>query len=253
MNDADNTGNQVFGEVSASYAQYRPSYPAELFEYLDSVAGPVDRAWDCATGNGQAAVDLADIADSVVATDIDERQLAHAFDHPDVDYRVAPAEDSGLPDASVDLAVVATALHWFDLDAFFRELDRVLVDGGCFAAWCYNSVEVDDRVDALVERLTDELLDEDWDPRVAHIRNAYADIELPVEEIEAPDFTCTMEWTFEELRGFLSTWSALQIHIDRFGEESLRESFDELEDAWGDPNRLRTVRVPLFTRVGFKR
>ncbi|MBD0326304.1 MAG: SAM-dependent methyltransferase, partial [Pyrinomonadaceae bacterium] len=47
-----------FSEQSADYAKYRPRYPAALFEYLASVTAEHERAWDCATGNGQAALGL---------------------------------------------------------------------------------------------------------------------------------------------------------------------------------------------------
>jgi len=251
-NSRNKTEERAFGEVAEAYAEYRPSYPDELYQHLEFVGGPFESAWDCATGNGQAAVDLTRIADSVVATDVDERQLAAAVDHPDVDYRVASAEDSGLPDASMDLVTVATALHWFDLDAFFAELDRVLAPGGLFAAWCYNTVDVNYRIDSVIARLTDEILDDDWDPRVRHIQNEYADIDLPIEDLEPPELCCTMEWTFEDFTGFLSTWSAYRDHQDRYGEESLDSIRRELAEAWGPPEKRRTAEVPLFVRIGRK-
>lgn len=245
-------GDQVFGEVAESYDRYRPDYPEDLYRYLETVGGPFDRAWDCATGTGQAAVDLTRIADSVVATDIDERQLEKAPEHPDIEYRIVPAEDSGLRDDSVDLVVVPTALHWFELDAFYHELDRVLVDGGLFAAWCYNTVEIDFRIDSIIARLTDEILDDDWDPRVKHVQSEYTDIDLPIEDLEPPDFRCSVEWTFDDFTGFLSTWSAYRDHQDRYGDDSLAPIRRELEEAWGPRDEQRTAEIPLFVRIGRK-
>ena len=49
-----------FSGHAAEYALYRPHYPKELFQYLASLAPNRDAAWDCATGNGQAAEMLAE-------------------------------------------------------------------------------------------------------------------------------------------------------------------------------------------------
>jgi len=48
-----------FSTLSDGYARYRPTYPAELFQFLASVASAKTVAWDCATGSGQVAVALA--------------------------------------------------------------------------------------------------------------------------------------------------------------------------------------------------
>lgn len=48
-----------FSNHSQQYAQYRPKYPAELYAFLASLAPARSLAWDCGTGNGQAALGLA--------------------------------------------------------------------------------------------------------------------------------------------------------------------------------------------------
>src|SRR5436309_13441105 len=126
-----------FSEVANRYADFRPHYPATLFDYL---ATPVPRSslvWDCACGSSQATLDLATRFDRVVATDASREQIASATPHPNVEYRVAPADESGLPDASVGLLTVAQALHWFDLERFYAEAKRVLQPGGVLAVWAY--------------------------------------------------------------------------------------------------------------------
>ena len=91
-----------FASVASSYAQFRPTYPRALFEWLGSVAACRDVVWDCAAGSGQASIGLAGHFVRVIATDASHAQIAAATPHPAVDYRIAPAEKSGLPDASVD-------------------------------------------------------------------------------------------------------------------------------------------------------
>jgi ubiquinone/menaquinone biosynthesis C-methylase UbiE len=105
-----------FSDTAEQYASVRPTYPSALFSFLADRAPARHRAWDCGTGNGQAATGLAELFESVEATDASAEQIAHARRHPRVRYRVAPAEASGLPDRSVDLISVAQALHWFDLE-----------------------------------------------------------------------------------------------------------------------------------------
>jgi hypothetical protein len=45
----------LFSQQSKLYAQFRPSYPQELFDYILQFVKERGTAWDCATGNGQAA------------------------------------------------------------------------------------------------------------------------------------------------------------------------------------------------------
>ena len=89
------------------YARFRPHYPPELFQYLASIVPETELAWDCATGNGQAAIELAKLFDQVIATDASGQQIANAEQHPRIEYRVAPAENSELDTSSIDLITVA--------------------------------------------------------------------------------------------------------------------------------------------------
>ena len=110
-----------FSKHAADYAKFRPRYPQELFAYLGSIAPSRQLAWDCGTGNGQAAVGLASVFDRVIASDASEKRIANAQSHETVEYRVAPAENSGIGSETIDLIMVAQALHWFDLDRFTRK------------------------------------------------------------------------------------------------------------------------------------
>src|SRR6185436_6604155 len=128
-----------FSRWAKLYAQARPTYPPALFEYLAGLGERHDVAWDCATGNGQAAHGLADHFGRVVASDWSFDQIRETVRHPRIAYRVATAERPALPDASLDLVTVAAAIHWFDLEAFYRELTHVLRGGGVAAAWSYHA------------------------------------------------------------------------------------------------------------------
>ena len=81
-----------YSPFAAQYAQSRPGYPAELFSDLAALVPGRDLAWDGATGNGQAAVAVAEHFDRVIATDASAEQIRHAHRHPRVEYRVATSE-----------------------------------------------------------------------------------------------------------------------------------------------------------------
>src|SRR5215471_3088586 len=115
-----------FSSVASRYADFRPHYPPALFDYLAKLARRDALVWDCAAGSGQATIDLAARFDKVIATDGSAEQLASAPRRDNVEYRVALAEENGLADGSVGLITIAQALHWFNLERFFAEVNRVL-------------------------------------------------------------------------------------------------------------------------------
>src|SRR4051812_8356731 len=110
-----------FSRTAEAYAAFRPHYPDGLFEWLAVVAPTRDRAWDCATGSGQAATGLAKHFAHVVATDPSTAQLAHASASPRVTYVAMTAECAALGARSVALVTVAQALHWIDRLSFYDE------------------------------------------------------------------------------------------------------------------------------------
>lgn len=239
-----------FSAVAADYARYRPGYPAELFAWLAQRAGGRRRAWDCATGNGQAAVGLAGYFDRVVATDASEAQIAHAEPSDRVEYRLAPAEASGLEPASIDVVTVAQALHWLDVDRFYAEARRVLTPGGLVAAWCYNMLEVEPRVNAIVGRYYSGVVGPYWPPERRLLEAGYRTLPFPFAAIDPPAFYMHAEWDLTDLLGYLGTWSASQRYAAARGADPLDGIRSDLAAAWGEASAVRTVRWPLHLRVG---
>ncbi len=239
-----------FSEQPDAYHRYRPRYPDALFAYLASQTDRHERAWDCATGNGQAAFALADYFEHVIATDASAAQLAQAPPHRRIDYRVAPAEQSGLEGGSVDLLTVAQALHWFDLDRFYAEAKRVLRPGGVVAVWCYELATITPAVDRVTQHFYSALLGPFWPPERRHVEAGYHDLPFPFVEQQAPPFAMTADWDLEQLLGYLSTWSAVQQYRRQRGQDPLQALQRELQPIWGETPGKQSIRWPLQLRVG---
>ena len=242
-----------FSSIANRYADFRPHYPAALFDYLATLVPQSSIVWDCACGNGQATRDLAQRFDRVVATDASREQIASATPHPKVEFRVAPAERSGLPDESVGLITVAQALHWFDLERFYAEAKRVLTPDGVLAAWAYGVNEVEgDSVNRLVQDFYSNIVGPYWPPERKLVEAGYRTIPFPFAEITPPAFRMEARWTFDQLVGYFSTWSATNRFIKASGRNPLEPLSVELSRAWGDANSPRLIAWPLSLRLGRK-
>jgi ubiquinone/menaquinone biosynthesis C-methylase UbiE len=240
-----------FSSVAKRYADFRPSYPAALFDFLATLVSPVSRVWDCAAGNGQATRDLAARFSQVIATDASPEQIASATPHPKVDFRVAPAEQSGLPDQSVELITVAQALHWFDLERFYAEVRRVLQPKGVLAAWAYGINEVEGQaVNQLVQDYYSNTVGPFWPPERKLVEDGYRTLPFPFTEITPPAFRMEARWTLKQLLGYFSTWSATNRCLKATGRNPLEPLSVTLARVWGEADSPRLVVWPLSLRVG---
>jgi SAM-dependent methyltransferase len=239
-----------FSGHAGTYASFRPGYPPALFDFVSSLAPRRTLVWDCATGNGQAAVDLAGRFDRVIATDASAAQLEHATPHPKVEYRQAPAEASGLAAGSVDLVTVATAVHWFDFDRFYAEAERVLAPDGAIAVWAYNQARISPELDLLTDRLGREIVRPWWPPERRWVDEEYRTLPFPFAEVAVPELWIEERWDLERYLLYLGTWSALNRYVQDQGGDPRDLIRDDMEKAWGDPARERTVRWPIMMRAG---
>jgi SAM-dependent methyltransferase len=240
-----------FSKQAADYAKFRPRYPQELFDYLGRIAPSRQLAWDCGTGSGQAAVGLASVFDRVIATDASEKQIANAQPHERVKYRVAPAENSGIGSGTLDLILVAQALHWFDLDRFYAEARRVSKPDGVFAASAYNLLHIEPAVDEVVNRYYYEVVGPFWPPE-RRLVEQFDGLPFPFQEIDPPKFEMIAQWNLDHLLGYLRTWSSTQRFIAARGTDPLQEISHQLRNAWGPAEQIRKTAWPLILRLGIK-
>lgn len=239
-----------FSGHSEMYAQNRPQYPDEIYAYLASIAHARSLAWDCGTGNGQAAIGLAKHFDHVYATDASAEQISHAYPHEKVEYHAEPSEHVSLSNSSADLVTVAVAIHWFNFDAFYHEVRRVLKPEGVLAAWTYSLTEISPEIDPLIEQYYRGILSGFWPERIHYLEEGYKTIPFPFEEITHPSFTMEIHWNLIQLAGFLDSWSATQRYKAQKGQHPLELIWNKLVAAWGDEKETRLIRWPLHFRIG---
>jgi SAM-dependent methyltransferase len=239
-----------FSDRAGLYAQFRPTYPNALFDWIAALVQRHDAVWDCATGSGQAAAGLARCFERVIATDASERQIANASPHPSIEYRVATAYESGLADESVDMVTVAQAIHWFDRDQFYPEAKRVMRPDAAIAIFGYGDPVIDDpALHAIVHEYNRGTIENYWRPERSIVLDGLSTIAFPFREIPAPLFTLEQTWTLAELAGYLRTWSATAAYAAVLGRDPVAEVEERLAAFWGASPHL--VRWPLFVRAGY--
>lgn len=238
-----------FSKQSGAYGQYRPSYPESLFQYLSDQSVAHDLAWDCSTGTGQAARALCPYFKQVIATDASAEQVHNAQGGDNITFRQAAAESSGLADASVDLITVAQALHWFNHEAFYTEVKRVLKPGGLLCAWCYELMSVSSEIDALILEFYDGLIGPYWPPERRYIEQGYRSLPFPFQEGELPSFHMETGWDIDQILGYLGTWSATQRYKNDKGHDPVALIAEPLRALWGERGRQKII-WPLAIRLG---
>ena len=238
-----------FSHDSAAYSMHRPGYPDSLFSFLSSITKKHDLAWDCATGSGQSAIRLAESFNTVLATDASEAQINNARKHKKVHYYVAAAENAAIKNSCVDLITVAQAMHWFRIDAFGREVARVLRRDGVLVAWTYGFFHISPGIDALIEREFFEPVEAYWPDGAEVAWSGYRDVELPLLPVEAPELPMVCDWSLLELAAYLGSWSALRYYSERHGGVLLERALEQVEPLWGDPARRRAVNMDFAVRA----
>lgn len=239
-----------FAEQADIYAEYRPEYSTDLFEFLSSLLNEHEYAWDCGTGNGQVTSHLRKNFKQIIATDSSYEQLLKAPNYNNVNFTVANAETAPLNDSSINLVTVAEAIHWFNINLFFKEVQRILKPNGIVAVWCYKLAPICPAVQEVVKFYDTNILAQHWPRQVQTINECYRNIPFPFDEIKAPQFFLKKEWNLESFIGYMDTWSAAQQFRNKKGYNATINIKSDLEQQWGDPTQKREICWPIHIRVG---
>jgi SAM-dependent methyltransferase len=236
---------------SDQYAKYRPTYPKDLFDFLNDVVEHKNYAWDCGTGNGQLAFELSKTFGEVFATDISQSQIDNSFEAKNIVYSVQPAEHTNFNDEVFDLIIVGQAIHWFDFDKFYSEVNRTLRPDGVICVVGYGKIEVSDEIDEIISDLYTNVLGSYWEKERRYVEENYQTIPFPFDEIELPEFANERRWELDQLVGYLNTWSAVKHFMKVNGYNPVDKIKPKLKELWGT-TVLRRMYFPMMVRMGVK-
>lgn len=126
-----------FGLTAKDYAKYRIGFPNSIFSRLKFFGvGLKDQIIiDLGTGTGTLARGFARLGCKVIGIDPSDKLLAQAIEldkeaGDKVDYKLATAEDTGLPDRLADVVCAGQCWHWFDRPKAAKEIFRILKTDG---------------------------------------------------------------------------------------------------------------------------
>ncbi|MCB7480042.1 class I SAM-dependent methyltransferase [Christiangramia sediminis] len=236
-----------FSSKSANYKKFRPGYPSEVYEFIKSKLGSFEYAWDCGTGNGQVAGELAKFFDRVEATDISENQLKNAIQTPAISYSIQPAEKTNFKKDQFDLIICAQAVHWFDFDRFYTEVKRCLKPNGLLVLMGYGLFTSNPETNRVIAEFYEKTIGPYWDAERKYLDEKYQNIPFPFTEIKTPEFHQIYDWNIEHLLGYLRTWSAVKHYKNKHNEDPVALIEDSLRETFGNKNK---VVFPILFRMG---
>jgi ubiquinone/menaquinone biosynthesis C-methylase UbiE len=240
----------LFSNQATLYAQYRPGYPHELYEFILQHVNNRTCAWDCATGNGQAAIELAKYFDAVMATDISEKQLQQAPPHEKITYSASTAEQTPFADNTFDCITVAQAYHWFQFEAFGKEVMRIAKPDAIVAIWGYSLVVCEDEaINRLINTFYRDKVGSYWDKERSYIDDHYTTVPFPYEPLPSKDFHINVQWNRQQLIGYFNTWSSVQHFIKAHQYNPVEELAAAIEQVWQDDG-YKSFYFPLFLKLG---
>ena len=239
----------LFSANSPDYERFRPDYPGALYDYIFGYVKNFDHAWDCATGNGQAAKFLAAVFKQVAASDISSAQLANAYQSANIRYHQSSAESSPFGNNQFDLVAVAQAFHWFNFEQFFREVKRVLKPAGVLAVWTYDLLKVNAAINVIIDDFYHNIVGPYWEDERKHVDRQYRDVRFPFSHVQTKRFSIQKEWSLQNLVGYLQTWSSVDKYQKHHRENPVQSLEERLAQFW--TGGVCKIEFPLTVYVAF--
>ncbi len=246
---------QRFTSRVDNYRKYRPGYPPEIIPYLVENAGltPQSVIADIGAGTGLLTQLFLEHGNPVYAVEPNQAmravadELLNGYAHyHSVD---ASAENTSLPDHSVDMITAAQAFHWFDHQATQLEFQRVLKPGG-MVVLIWNTRDTASPIVAAYNEVVQTFSPEY--KRVVHTNQASLDIIADFfapHSIQTHTLSYSQSFDYPALRGRLLSSSyalpeehqdhpamlaALKQAFDQYQQDGLVEFKYKSELFWGD-------------------
>ena len=236
-----------FSTRSAEYSKYRPKYPSEAYNFIKDHINGFDAAWDCGTGNGQVAGEIAQFFDRVEATDISENQIKKAVKGTNINYSVQPAEKTNFQKNQFDLIICAQAVHWFNFEQFYAEVKRCLKPDGTILIMGYGLFRSNSETNLIIQEFYHDIIGPYWDGERKYLDDNYEHIPFPFEEKSVPEFYKRYTWDIDHLLGYLRTWSAVKHYETQNSQDPVDLVELRLRKSFGTRNE---VTFPILFRMG---
>jgi ubiquinone/menaquinone biosynthesis C-methylase UbiE len=240
-----NINSSTFNIDSKNYLQYRPKYPPELYQFINSICKNHDVAWDTACGNGQVSIDISPYFSRIEASDIHENQIENAYKHDKIYYSIQKSEHTNYPSNYFDLICIAQALHWLNLNEFFSEAKRVLKKNGLFFCWGYVFFKIDNEIDEVINHNLLKEIDQFWSDKNRLLHNEYKGISFPFERIKIPKIDMTEKWNLHQLLEYLNTWSAVKLYNKNKSDNIINNIKIILSKYWKE-DELKEIKMDFF-------
>jgi SAM-dependent methyltransferase len=226
MGEVDSARRWCFDRDTDAYARWRPGYPDRLYAILERVCGlgPETAVLEIGPGTGQATRELLARGARVTAVELGGNMAQRLrAELPGLTVVNADFTAVRLPDASFDLAVCATSLHWLDATVAVPKIARALRPGGWLAAW-WTVFGDTSRVTPFRDRLVPMLDERLPGPPESHLTPRALQTEARVRELTAGGWFTNVEteqlrwspsFTPAEIAGLFATFPNFAEHSDR--------------------------------------
>ena len=145
---------------------------------------------------------------------------------------------------------MAQAYHWLNHRTFYEEATRVGKNGAVVAIWMYDLLRSNESsINELIDFFYKEIVGPYWDKERKHIDDHYSQLPFPFEPLPSRDFQINTSFTKGQLKGYLSTWSAVQHFIKRKGVSPLEKIESSLNNSWKD-NESKPFTFPVYLKIG---
>ncbi|MHC8326680.1 class I SAM-dependent methyltransferase [Pseudomonas sp. LB1P83] len=243
----------LFSKQSHHYAAFRFDYPVELYEFIQRHSPDTKQVWDCATGNGQAAINLATTFNHVTATDINASQINHAPRVANISFQVLAAEDARFAHQQFDAVCVAQAIHWIDTSSFYALVDHCLVSQGLLLIVGYAFNEpLTPALDQVINDFQFGVLKDFWPVQTEILFAGLKDLPFPYPRLPTPEMHIQRHWSLKDYVNYTRTWSATQLYIDQHGIDPCLELAARLAAVWPENEERLDFQWQLFVLAGTK-